>query len=259
MARIQLRDTKIFIEDGLSGTAAVNETGLSGGETDIDIDTVATNSEVLNGTVYESQTQHVPVGARFTVAGETGSPIHTVTAINETVANITDNVTFTPALASAVADDAVITILAQQIEVKIGDGDLSWTENREMLYDLDRTKLDTVRVGDEQPLDVELNFVFESITTESGQAITPVDAIKRIGEATEWVNSDADPCAPYAVDLYVVHCIPCGSEQNQDIRLPDFRYESLDYSIADAAIAVSGRCNATDAITTRAASFPECS
>ena len=247
MARIQLRDTSIFIQDGLSGTGAVNEVGLSGTETDFDLDTVVLNSDV---------TDQVPVGARFTVAGETGTPIHTVTARTPS-SGTTTNVAFTPALAGAVADDAVITFLPQRLEVKIGDGDLSWTESRELIYDLDRDKLDTVRLGEEQPVDVELAFVFEYVKTQSGKAVTPVDAVKRIGEASEWVSSSADLCEPYAVDIYVIHCIPCGTDQDQDFLFQDFRYESLDYSMADASIAVSGRCNVTDVVLTRA-DFTEC-
>jgi len=245
MARIQLRDTTIYIQDGLSGTAAidtdVSPTDLSG-ETTLDIASVVLNS---------TDPDLVPVGARFTVAGETGSPVHTVTARTPTAASPTTNIVFTPALASDVADTAVITVLPQRITIAIGDGDLSWTENRDLIYDLDRDTLDTVRLGEDQPLEVELAFTFEYVTTQSGQAITPVDAIKRIGEATEWVSSSSDLCEPYAVDIYVVHCVPCGTDQDQDFLFEDFRYESLEYSIQDASIAVSGRCNVTDVTTTR--------
>lgn len=242
MARIQLRDTSIYIQDGLSGTGAVNESGLSGTETDFDIDTVVLNSD---------DTDQVPVGARFTVAGETGTPVHTVTARTPSTGTTT-NVAFTPALAGAVADDAVVTFLPQRLEVKIGDGDLSWTESRELIYDLDRDLLDTVRLGEEQPIDLELAFVFEYVTTQSGKAITPIDAIKRINEASEWVSSSADLCEPYAVDMYAIHCIPCGTDEDQDFLFQDFRYETLDYSIQDASISVSGRCNVTDVTSTRA-------
>ena len=243
MARIQLRDTNIYIEDGLSGTAAINDAGVgASGETTLTINTVSLNSAV---------TTLVPVGARFTIAGETGSPIHTVTSRTPTSAGPTTNIVFTTATAGGVADLAVLTFLPQRLTVSIGDGDLTWTENRELIYDLDRDLLDTVRLGAEQPLEIDLAFTFEYVTTESGQAITPVDAIKQTGEASEWVSSSSDLCEPYAVNIYVVHCVPCGTDQDQDFTFQDFRYESLDYSIQDATIAVSGRCNITDAVTTR--------
>ena len=139
--------------------------------------------------------------------------------------------------------------------MKIGEGDLTWTESREMIYDRDRDLLDTVREGQEQPVSVDLNFTFEYVTTESGQAITPVDALNQDGEASEWVSSSSDLCEPYAVDLYVIHDVPCGTDQDQDFRFQDFRHESLDYSMQDATIAVSGQCNVSRVTTTRAASF----
>jgi hypothetical protein len=232
------------VEQSVQGLTVVNPAGLiataGAGATNLDIDTVSLNTSV---------TTKVPVGARFTIADELNSPVHTVTG--RTGGDTTTNIVFTPAMTGGGANNAVITFLPQRLEIKIGEGDLSWTESRELIYDRDRDQLDTVRLGQEQPVSVDLAFTFEYVTTQSGQAITPVDAIKRIGEATEWVSSSADLCEPYAVDIYVVHDVPCGTDQNQDFLFPDFRYESLDYSMQDATIAVTGQCNATDVVTTR--------
>jgi len=211
--------------------------------------TLGLQSLVLNS----NNTDLVPVGARFTIATETGTPVHTVTARDNTDNDAsTLRVAITPAIASAVSDADAITWLPQQIEIQIGDGDINWTEAREFIYDLDRDQLDTVRQGQDQPLEIDLAFIFEYVTTESGQAITPVDALKRQGEATEWVSSSADLCEPYAVDIYVLHCVPCGTDQDQDFLFQDFRFESLEFSIQDALISVSGRCNVTEVLTTRA-------
>lgn len=233
------------VTDTNHGPTTLNGAGLTSstlnGATNLDIDTVVLNTD---------DTDLVPVGARFTVAGD-GSTVHTVTG---RTGNPTTNIVFTPALGSAgtVFNNAVITFLPQRITVKIGDGDLSWTESREFIYDLDRDLLDTVREGQEQPVEVEMAFIFDYVTTESGQSITPVDALKRIGEATEWVSSSSDLCEPYAVDIYVLHCVPCGTDEDQDFLFQDFRWESLEYSIQDASIAVSGRCNVSNVVTTRA-------
>ena len=249
MARIQLRDTTIYLEDGLSGTAEVNNGGtLADGASTCTIDLV-----VLNTT----DTDLVPVGARFTVANESSAVIHTVTARTPTSTGPTTDITFTPVIAtgSSIVDNDAFTFLPQRVTVKIGEGDLTWTESRELIYDRDRDLLDTVRLGQEQPVSVELNFTFEYVTTESGQDITPVDALKQTGEATEWVSSSSDLCEPYAIDIYVIHDVPCGTDQDQDLRFVDFRWESLDYSVQDATIAVSGQCNVSSVTTTRAASF----
>jgi hypothetical protein len=240
MARIQLRDTKIYLQDGLAGTAAVNDaSGVVATDTSATIDAVSLNTTVSNT---------VPVGARFTFAGDT--TIYTVTAV--TGSDPTTAVTFTPAKASGTAaDDSVITFLPQRLEIKIGEGDLSWTESREFIYDLDRDTLDTVRQGQDQPVSVDMAFTFEYVTASTSSPPTPVDALNRDGEASDWVSSSADLCEPYAVDLIVVHCVPCGTDEDQEILFPDFRYESLDYSISDAAISVSGQCNTTRVTTTR--------
>lgn len=249
MARLQLRDTTIYLQDGLSGTAAVNDVaGIVDTDTDIDIDTISLNP------LADGVTDVVPIGARFTVAGGDGT-VYTVTGRTPSDGSATTtNIVWTPAAdaSNTLADDGVITFLPQRIEIKVGDGDISWTEAKQYEYDLDRDQLDTVRQGADVPVSVEMAFTFEYVTTQSGQAITPVDALKRAGQATEWRSSSADACEPYAVDIYIVHNVPCGTDHDQDFLFPDFRYEELDFSLADAAISVSGQCNVTEVTTTRA-------
>ena len=243
MARIQLRDTTVYLQDGLSGASVINDAGVgASGDTDFD-----TNAIVLN----TDDTDLIPIGARFTIAAETDSIVHTVTGRTPATSGPTTNIVFTPATNGGVLNAAVVTFLPQRLQIAIGDGDLTWTEAREMIYDLDRDILDTVRQGADQPLEVDLAFTYEYVTTESGQTITPVDAVKRTGEASEWVSSSSDLCEPYCVDVYVIHCVPCGTDQDEDLLFQDFRYENLEYSIRDASISVSGRCNITDVVVTR--------
>ena len=246
MARIQLRDTTVYLQDGLSGVSEINDASPADltGVLTLDINSAET---VLN----TDETDLIPVGARFTIAGESGSPIHTVTERTPTDSGPTTNIVFTPAVASNIADDAALTFLPQQIEIRIGDGDLSWTEAREVLYDLDRDILDDVRLGPEQPLELNAAFVFEWASTGTGEPVSPIDAIKRINEAAEWVSSDSDQCRPYAIDVVVDHVVPCGTNQDQRFAFEDFRWDSLEYSIQDAAITLTGRCNRTDALVTR--------
>lgn len=232
--------------DGASLTGVTVSSGTSLGLQSVSLN--ATNTDL------------VPIGCRFTIATETGTPEHTVLARENNLNDAaTLRVNVTPAIASAVSDTDAITFLPQRLSIKIGDGDLTWTEAREFNYDLDRDVLDTVRQGEEQPLEIDLNFIYDFVTTESDQTITPVDALKQIGEASEWVSSSSDLCEPYAIDVFVVNCQPCGTDQDEELLFQDFRYESLEYSIRDAAIAVSGRCNVTDAQATRTASGWGCS
>ena len=239
MARIELRDATITLKDGLSGTAAVNDAaGVVIGVSTIDVDTVVSNAVA---------TTDIPVGARFTFAGD--ATIYTVTAV--TGAPTVTNVVFSPVAVATIADDAVITLLPQQVEIKLGDGDLSWTKNRDFEYLLDRGDLDTVRAGDQQPLDVNIDAVYEHITTGTSEVITPYDALNQVGSAAAWVSSAADACEPFAVDVEISHVAACGSAQDETTLLSDFRYESFDVSLRDAAIVVSGRCNTVSPVISR--------
>jgi hypothetical protein len=241
MARIELRNSKVFLEDGFAGTAAVNNVaGYPIGAVTMLIDTVVTNN---------TPTTAVPVGARFVKNGVT----HTVTAVLPSDGTgPTTSITFTPALTATYSDEDVITLLNQQLEIKIGEGDISWTESREFIYDLDRDRLDTVRQGADQPVSAEISFTYEWIKSQSGRPMTPVEALKGIGPASNWVSSSSDLCEPYAINIRVRHCPPCGNEHDEDVIFPDFRYETLDFSLSDATIAVSGQCNATEVEAVRA-------
>jgi hypothetical protein len=240
MARIELRDCTIRLKDGLSGSAVINEATPDANGTDVDISTVVLNTDV---------TTLVPVGARFTVANS--AVVHVVTARTPASAGPTTNIAFSPSWGVAPANGDVLTFLPQQIEIKIGEGNLTYTEAKDYQYLLDRGLLDTVKEGDEQPLEISLEFVYEHVTTGTSEAITPVDALKRKGAAGEWVSSSSDQCEPYSVDIEVEHAAPCGTNQDETTIMPEFRYDSLDFNLQDATIAVAGKCNTTEAIVVR--------
>jgi hypothetical protein len=244
MAQIELRNTTIYLQDGFTGTAAVNNgAGYSGGAVTMVIDSLANlpdgGNEVFNG-------------VRFTVAGETGTPIHTVTA--HSGGPPTTSITFTPALAGAVVDDAVITFLPARIEIRIGEGNVTWTEAKEYEYVLDKGNLDTVREGDQQPVEVTIDLMYEFYTNGSGGdwLPSPIDFLKRQAEAANLASTSDDPCEPFAIDIYVEYDPPCGSELNENYTFPDFRYESLEFDVREATISVSGRCNAVQPTVARA-------
>ena len=246
MARIDLRNCTIYVKDGLGGTAAINEptTPPAASDATFDIDTIVLNT---------SDTDLVPIGARFTVAGETAATtVHTVTARTPTSAGPTTNIVFTPALGPGTyADSGAITFQSQQIEIKIGEGDLKYTEADQFKYDLDRGELDTVRRGDDVPMEVTTNFTFDQVKSGTSEVITPIEAIKGTGAAAEWVSSSSDLCEPYAVDLVVEDVRPCGSASSAKYLFPDFRSEKRDYDLKNASIGVSGKCNALEPIITR--------
>ena len=185
MARIELKHCVVRIKDGLSGTAAINEptTAPVATDTSFDIDTVVLNTDDID---------LIPVGARFTIAGETdATQVHTVTVRTPTDTSPTVTIDFTPALgAGTYVDGGVVTFINQQIEIKIGDGNITYTENTNYEYETDRGSLDTVKQGEEAPMDVNIDFVYEYITTGTDETITPMDAIKRKGGRSEEHTSE---------------------------------------------------------------------
>jgi len=247
MARIQLRDTTIYFQDGLGPAEVVVATdnqitgilSIGDGSTDVPITDPNLNTAVAD---------QVPIGARFTLPS--GPTVYTVTSRTPASGTTTD-IQFTPLAVIGETALADITWLPQRLLIKIGEGDVSWSETKEYIYDRDRDELDTVRQGQDQPMSVDMAFTFEYVTASTSNPPTPADALNQDGEASEWVSSSADPCEPYAIDVVILHCVPCGTDEDQEITLPDFRNESLDFSIADASVATSGQCNATRATVVR--------
>lgn len=148
------------------------------------------------------------------------------------------------------------TPTANEIEIKVGEGNLTWTEAKTMEYLLDRQLLDEVREGDDIPMDVSFDFIWDYITGTTGSGGVPSieDALKQINAASTWISTDSDICRPYAVDIQIEY-VPtnCAAEDQETITLPDFRYENLAHDLRAGTIACTGRCNATQATAIRAA------
>ncbi len=272
MGRIELRYSTPYLRDGLAGTAAVNQTTAPAtNDTSLQVGSVVLNTKV---------TTQVPIGGRFTIAGEVAPTIHVVTgrtqgsvagadakqsvtldvsvtggtftlawggattapiAYNATLAavlaaleglgqatnwivtgapgawvieftgalgnapqallvgngtnlvgttktvtvastqtgvvpigsGVTTAIVFAPALgADTYSATAALTFMPQLLEIKIGDGDLKYSENSQYHYDLDRGLLDVVRDGDDVPMDVNLNFTWVYTKSGTGQCLT---------------------------------------------------------------------------------------
>jgi hypothetical protein len=238
MARLELRDCDVIFQDGLAGVAALTATPPVATDTDMDIDSIVLNTQ---------DTDLVPLGARFTVAGETTPQIHTVTARTPAGTSPTTNITFSPALgAGTYVDEGVVTFLPQQLDIKVGDGNITYTEHKTHEYLLDRGDLDTVREGNQVPMDVKMECVYEHITQGTSEPVSPMDALKGTGGAAEWVSASSDLCEPYAIDLIVLHTPPCGTSENERTTFPDFRADTKEVNFKEASISVTGKCNVTE-------------
>lgn len=195
---------------------------------------------------------HADTAVTLTGDGSSLSPSDTLTVTTTHAGGVTHNITFTPSLDVALSDNDAVTITGRTLDIKVGDGNITYTENKDYSYDLDRGNLDTVRELDQIPLDFTLDMTWEFLSAVSGaETPTPEDALKKSGPASSWVSSSSDACEPYAIDIEIDNVPPCGSDPSEVITLPDARYESLEHDADAAQLSMSGRCNAVQATLQR--------
>ena len=158
---------------------------------------------------------------------------------------------WTPVFAIVDLKDATVTIsdgAAASVVASVGDGNVQWTEKRNVDYILDKGLIDEVREGDQEPVDVSMQFNFELVTAYSTSHVTVEEAISQTGNASGWTSSDADACRPYAVDIGIVlNPAAAACTGYKSITLADYRWEQLDFDIGGGTVSTTGKCNITTA------------
>lgn len=138
------------------------------------------------------------------------------------------------------------------INVKVGEGNLEYTEKREIEFIDSRGVLDLVRENKEQPMEVSFSFVWEYIHGYSTNPPTVEDALKRRGQASGWTSASTDTNAPYCVNVTVAYVPPCSAEgSTETIVFPLFNYVQLAHNLRDGTVACNGQCNVKQATATR--------
>ena len=140
----------------------------------------------------------------------------------------------------------------KELEIKIGEGNLTYSEKQTMEYVLDRGLLDIVSEGDQVPMDISFDFVWEFLKADGGTIPTVEEFLKRSGPAAAYVSTTSDQCQPYSVDIEIEQDQPCGGVKREIITLPDFRWEEINHDASAGSVAVTGKCNATKATIIRA-------
>ena len=245
-------------------TGRVKDTLIEADDTDLDVDQI---------------TGRVPVGTTFTIAGNT-TDTFTVTATTETGGDTT-NIEFTPALHAErlPADEAAITFVAQpaaisvspplssaanlpqagaditilgrSLYVKLGDGNMTWDEVTNFEYEMDRGHIDSVVEGDDEPLSVSVDSVYEFVTALTGSNVpTPEDVLKQRGEAADWITTGADPCELFAVDIELDYAPPCDVPHEITV-FKEFRWDTINHELGDATLRFEGRCKLIEPETIR--------
>lgn len=133
------------------------------------------------------------------------------------------------------------TPTAQEVTVKVADGEISWEESRELDVYKDRGNLDSIELKEDNPLSVNLSFAWEYFQGDSVD--TPYEALKGTTD-TAWVSTDSNSCTSKACDIEIVFTPGCSTEKIETITISKFHYQSINPSSGNKLIAVRGICNA---------------
>ena len=227
-------DVAAALAPGLVGaTANISVTGTVGSWTVTFQGTLANSPQPL---LMADISNLIGTGAYVAIAETTAGVVPTGAA--------TTAVTISPALtAGTYAASPAITIKSQDLNIKIGEGNLTYTEHRDYQYLLDRGMLDTVREPKDVPMDVKTEFVYEHITSDTTNNVSPMDALKGMNSAVEWVSSAPDGCEPYCIDILVEYDPPCAPVNRETTVFPMFRAETREINYNTAVISLTGKCN----------------
>lgn len=239
---IDLKNCEVFLVDGTRMTGLVNNmAGYAIGAT----------AATVDGVVGK-----IPVGARLFFGTDVTE--YKVISTTETTGNTT-NIVFSPGLVAALTDNEAMVAGPVYLKIKVGEGNLTWSEAKPREYKMDRGKISEVRNGEEAAMDVNLQMWYEELTASdpTTDPPTPEDALKRRGAAATWLtsdNADADSkCRPYSINIEILHTPPCTEKKKEKVVLPWYRYEKLDHDPKAGTISTSGKCLATEAQVTRIA------
>jgi len=123
--------------------------------------------------------------------------------------------------------------------IKLGEGNLTWSEKRNIEFKLDTGKLDDVRRGDDVPMEVSLQFTWEYSTYAN------IEQLFKGAAAVGSANSGDSYCNPYHIDLVVELESECAATGGMKvITFPDFFWETWDPNLQEGQVSVAGKCNA---------------
>lgn len=165
-----------------------------------------------------------------------------------------DDVTIHRGLEAAIPDATLIHKSDwNQLEIDIGEGNLTWSLKLPREYKLSKGKLSHAKNADEEPMDVSVDAIWDFISSNVGGGVPTVyEALLRTGEAATWVSAGGE-CQPYSVDLVLLNEPDCATltNPNEIIVYPDFRPDNLDGDLDGGTLSLPGKCMSLTPITAR--------
>lgn len=187
--------------------------------------------------------QAIPVNSRLTVTGSTRKY-----RIVSSVGGVTPtSITITPPLATAdglPVDNAVVTVGPRSLSLKIGEGNLTYEEKRNINYVREKKSIQNgfVMTGDDEPMDVSLDAVWEFLSSDDPDPPTLEEILTHTGAGTAWLTSGADKCEPHSLDMEILYAPPCEGVPGERILLRETRWETIGHDLKAATLSIKGKC-----------------
>lgn len=126
------------------------------------------------------------------------------------------------------------------LDLKIDEGNITWSEKRNITAKKDRGILDYMKEGDQEACEVKLECRFAALTSSSGDPVTPYEFIK--GQGSNYVSTSPE-CSATAINIIVTVDQDCGtSVEDEIIVFSDFTYTQIDGDFKAGTLSVSGLC-----------------
>ena len=143
-------------------------------------------------------------------------------------------------------------VTPNEIEITVGEGNLTWSVKNPLEYRKNRGQLGSVRAADEEPVEVTIEAEFDNVISHGTEAVTVTEALTKTGAASAWLTTSSDACEPYCVNLIVEFEPECDDGTYAErITFPDFRPDNRDYDVEAGQISIPGKCNVTDVTVER--------
>ena len=146
-----------------------------------------------------------------------------------------------------------------QMTLKIGSGNLTWSEKKQYDFILDRGRLDKVRQGDQLPVEVSIDAQYEYVMQPAGNTLGPgstllysvEDFVKKVNSGAALVTAGADACEPYAIKIRITQDQACAGVPTEIVLIPEFRYEKVTHDVRAGTIQLTGKAKVVKATVTR--------
>lgn len=117
------------------------------------------------------------------------------------------------------------TTPANEVEIAIDEGDLSFTVHDNVINVLDRGDLSHMRKGDEAPVDLNFSIKFVEFLQSNGNPETLWEAIRNVGACAGWATTNDDGGDVFTIDIELSIASPTSGESTESIVFSKVRGE----------------------------------